>query len=466
MTPTQSGLRPGGPASGTPCGCNGFTRSEMIRRGVATAGRGLPAIEPGMPAPAGTGMSRRQLMLRGAGLALAVYGADRLVPQAFEEGIAEAASGPLHAVLVSIFMSGGADGLNILAPTEDPAYQALRPTIGLTTAQTLPMNGSSYLRWHPGASGLKSLHDAGKVAIAPAIAYDHPNQSHFTSRHFWEVGQLSTTVATGWLGRYLDLYGTQNNPIQGLSLDSTLSPALATTNVAVAAASSPTSYTFDSPGVWDSRVKTPMLGALSTLGSPVSGENVITAQARQAQLNSANLRTQLATTPTAGGATYPNTSFAKRLQTIARMLGVGLPLRAVTVSAAGGYDTHDNEASSLQSGLQATSDGIAAFQADLEARGLADRVLVHLWSEFGRRPKQNDTGTDHGAGGASFVIGSQVNGGFIGEHPGLTTLDAEDNLRATSDFRDLYRALLEQWLNADSAPIIPGTPGSVPTLIR
>ena len=447
------------------CGCSGFTRSEMIRRGVATAGRGLPAIEPGMPTPAGTGMSRRSLMLRGAGLALAVYGADRLMPQAFEEGIAEAAYGPPGAVLVSIFMSGGADGLNILAPTEDATYQRLRPTIGLTTASTLPVSGSDYLRWHPAASGLKALHDAGKVAIAPAIGYDHPNQSHFTSRHYWEVGQLSTSAATGWLGRYLDLNGQLNNPIQGLSLDSTLSPALATAQVAVAAASSPTSYTFDSPGVWDNRVKTPMLSSFGTLGSLASSDP-ITAQARQAQANAASLRSQLALTPKTGGATYPNTNFAKKLQNVARMLGVGLPLRAVTVSAAGGYDTHDNEAAALQGGLKATSDGIAAFQADLEARGLADRVLVHLWSEFGRRPAQNDTGTDHGAGGVSFVIGSRANGGFVGEHPGLGTLDAQDNLRATSDFRDLYRALLEQWLNADSAPIIPGTPGYVPVLVR
>src|SRR5207302_6405910 len=119
------------------------------------------------------------------------------------------------------------------------------------------------------------------------------------------------------------------------------------------------------------------------------------------QSNAANLRTQLAQTPTTGGGTYPNTSFAKKLRNVARMLGVGLPLRCVTVSAAGSYDTHSNEAGALQSGLQATSDAVAAFQADLEARGLADRVLVHLWSEFGRRPEENDSGTDHGAGGAS-----------------------------------------------------------------
>lgn len=447
------------------CGCSGFTRSEMMRRGLAAPGAGLPSIEPGMPLPAGTGLSRRSLMLRGAGLALAVYGADKLAPMAFEEGIAEAAARPDQPVLISIFMSGGADGLNMLAPTEDALYQQLRPGLRLSSAATLECSGNPSLRWHPALAGIKALHDAGKVAISPAIGYDSPNQSHFTSRHFWEVGRLSTTTTTGWLGRYLDEYGQANNPIQGLSLDGTLSPALATSRVAVAAASSPTAYRFDSPGVWDNRVKASMLDAFGALGAGASSDP-ITAYARQVQTNAANLRSQLGQTPTTGGPAYPNNSFARRLQNVSRMLSVGLPMRAVTLSAAGGYDTHSNQAGALQTGLQQTSDAIAAFQADLEARGLADRVLIHLWSEFGRRPKENDGGTDHGAAGISFVIGTHANGGFVGEHPGLATLDRQGNLRNTSDFRDLYRALLEQWLGADSAAIIPGRTGPVPVLVR
>ena len=178
------------------------------------------------------------------------------------------------------------------------------------------------------------------------------------------------------------------------------------------------------------------------------------------------LRAQLASTPTTGGVGYANNTFATRLRNVARMLGAGMPLRCVTVNAQGGFDTHADQTTTLQNNLQATCDGIAAFQADLETRGLADRVLIHLWSEFGRRPEQNDSGTDHGAGGASFVIGTRANGGFIGEHPGLGTLDDENNLRITSDFRDLYRALLEQWLGGDSAAIIPGTPGNVPVLVK
>ena len=121
------------------------------------------------------------------------------------------------------------------------------------------------------------------------------------------------------------------------------------------------------------------------------------------------------------------------------------------------YDTHDNQPQDLADGLKLTADSLLAFQRDLEARGLADRVLVHVWSEFGRRAKENGSlGTDHGAAGAGFLIGSRVNGTMIGEFPGLAKLDEQGNLRATSDFRGLYSALLEQWLGTDADAIIPG----------
>ena len=62
-------------------------------------------------------------------------------------------------------------------------------------------------------------------------------------------------------------------------------------------------------------------------------------------------------------------------------------MRVVTIRAAGGYDTHADQADDLEGGLRETCEGLLAFQRDLEARGLADRVLVEMWSEFGRRPR-------------------------------------------------------------------------------
>ncbi len=156
---------------------------------------------------------------------------------------------------------------------------------------------------------------------------------------------------------------------------------------------------------------------------------------------------------------YPagNDAFPRRPAGLAAMLAAGLPLRVVALSASGGYDTHNNQAQELADDLKLTADSLLAFQRDLEARGLADRVLVHVWSEFGRRAKENGSGgTDHGAAGTGFLIGSRPAGTMIGEFPGLAKLDDDGNLQATADFRGLYAAILEDWLGADAEAIIPG----------
>jgi uncharacterized protein (DUF1501 family) len=160
---------------------------------------------------------------------------------------------------------------------------------------------------------------------------------------------------------------------------------------------------------------------------------------------------------------YPVTSndFPKRLAALAAMLDADLPIKVVAMQAAGGYDTHSGQTASLPGNLLLVSDALNAFQRDLEARGIADRVLVHVWSEFGRRAKDNGTGTDHGAGGISLLIGSKASKTMVGGFPGLASgagggLDSQQNLRATSDFRGLYCSLLQDWLNVDPAPIISG----------
>jgi uncharacterized protein (DUF1501 family) len=137
------------------------------------------------------------------------------------------------------------------------------------------------------------------------------------------------------------------------------------------------------------------------------------------------------------------------------MVAGDLPLRCVAITAPGSYDTHANQAGALTNGLKQTADGLLAFQRDLEARGIADRVLVKVWSEFGRRPRENGSGTDHGAAGSAFLIGSRVRGQMVGQFPGLSVLDRQQNLRSTADFRALYCALLEQWLDTDAADVIP-----------
>jgi uncharacterized protein (DUF1501 family) len=456
--------------------CKDFSRSGLLREAAAQAGRGLPAVETGMPLPAGTGLSRRSFLMRGGGMALAVYGGSRLFGlDALQAGVAQAA-GPNDPVFVSVFLEGGIDSLSVLAPVGDPLYRKLRPKLALPEDGLTTFGGDDRLAWHPSAAGLAQLYDEGKLAVMPAVGYDHPDQSHFTSRHFWEVGATDPGGRTGWLGRYLDRVGSPDNPLQGLSLDGRLAPALASASVPVASVAGPDDYGFWARNVWGP-IEDRMLQAIGELGAAHGGtKDPGLGQAARAAAQSARLRDQLSPFASEGGnpivapVEYPKADddFPKRLSSLAGLLAAGLPIRCVALSGAGEYDTHDDQADDLSKGLKLTADSLLAFQRDLEARGLADRVVTHVWSEFGRRAEENGSaGTDHGAAGVGFLMGSRVRGGLIGEFPGLGGLDADGNLRATTDFRGVYAGLLEQWLNADATAIVPGAARfAQPQLIR
>ncbi len=444
--------------------CTNYTRSQLLRAGAAEAGRGLPAIEPGMPEPAGTGLSRRKFLSRSAGLALSVYGASKIPLSAFEGGIAQAAQG--DKILVSVFFDGGIDALSVLAPVGDSRYATLRPTLAEQSGEGSPFGEDARLQWHPSAAGLATLHGEEKVSVFPAIGYDHPDQSHFTSRHYYEIGELDVGFRTGWMGRYLDIVGDEENPLQGLSMDGSLSPMIATAQKPVAAIDSVDGY--DLWAAVDDPVEAEMFKSFARLGA-LPADSPALAQVRRATSQTDKLRTELGNVgKVTSPVTYPENYFAHKLAGLAAYINAGLPIRVVTISAAGGYDTHSDQAPDLSANLKDTCDGLLAFQRDLEVRGLADRVLVEVWSEFGRRPQENGSGgTDHGAAGCAFVIGSQAQGEMVGEFPGLASLDQNDNLRVTSDFRAMYCSLLEQWLGQDAGPIIPGAAGFArPTLVK
>jgi uncharacterized protein (DUF1501 family) len=447
--------------------CEDYTRSQLLRSGVASAGAGLPAIERGMPVPAGTGLSRRSFLSRSAGVAMTIFGAQALAPAGYEQGLEAAmAAVPDGRVLVSLALGGGLDGLSVLAPVRDRRYTTLRPGIAVPVSEDPDdvFTDDDRLQWHPSAETMRILHREGKVSVLPAIGYDNPDGSHFTSRHYWEVGETNTRNYVGWLGRYLDLHGAVDNPLQGLAIGYSLAPSLAPAQVPVATLGDPTVYGFWAEnvgrvGMIDEGVRT-----LGRMGAPLAGDDEETTSARRALAQMSTLQSSLAPLqglqyPYGAQATYPNSSnpFPKKMAMIADMLHRGLPLRCVATGGSAGYDTHDNHAMTMNGTLKLDMETIYAFQRDLEARGIADRVLIHVWSEFGRRvPENGPDGCDHGAGGISFVIGTNVRGQMIGEFPGLDVLDPFDNLRATTDFRALYCSMLEQWFGVDAGPIIPG----------
>jgi uncharacterized protein (DUF1501 family) len=385
-----------------------------------------------------------------------------LGPRHFEEGIAQAAAagGAGEPVLVSIFMEGGWDALSVLAPVGEARYKELRPVLGLQEGAGKVFTEDETLMWHPAAGGLAELHEEGKVTVFPAIGYEPSEESHFTSRHYWEVGQLDANARSGWMGRYLDLVGDPDNPLQGLSLDYSLAPALATETMPVAAVSSPADYTMWAYGLGEP-VTGPALETFGALGA-LPAPSPAYAQARGASYDTSLVLEEMASfvsTEKESGdhasVTYPPGEFAERLAVLAAMLHNGMPIKCVSLNAVGSYDTHAGEVDTLSTNLEQTVPALVAFQRDLEARGLDQRVLVQLWSEFGRRPRENGSGTDHGAGGVAFLIGTSAAGKMIGEFPGLTNLDENENLIRTSDYRGMYCSLLEQWFKTEAGLVIP-----------
>ena len=270
-------------------------------------------------------------MARSAGLALAVYGAGALAPNALEAGIESAQAAGTDRVLISIFCAGGLDSLSLLAPVGDSRYRTLRPSLGLPTDAAFAFAEDSRLQWHPNVAAFRDLHAAGKLTVIPAIGYDDANQSHFTSRHYWEVGELNPAGRIGWLGRYLDKSGSSDNPLQGLSLDWTLAPSLATGSVPVAAVAQPDQYSLYARDIWDDGLFEAGVARWGAMGRMPTSDSEL-ALARKAAFQSVSLRTQLSGLQGHEGewqnaVTYPEGYFPDRLSALAEMIDRGLPMR-------------------------------------------------------------------------------------------------------------------------------------------
>jgi uncharacterized protein (DUF1501 family) len=424
-------------------------------------------------------LTRRQMLKWGIGAGVTVYAANMLpTGHLLDAAVAEAAAAPDAPVLVSVFLPGGLDLLDTLMPLEQEG--TLRDLRGaVSPAAPLALGGTS-LGLHPSLSrgpggGLQGLYDRGQIGFLPGIDYANPNLSHFASRGFWETGMVSQQSVSGWLGRWLDRHGSADNPLQGLSSGYDLSPTLKAVKAPVASISDAGDAQLSMWSVWGDwgTAAVEAYAALSRSTPSGAGPAAAARAARLAYTVSDQLKpfqkTKDKPDPLAGPVAYPeDNDTADRLKVLAGLLSQPLGIRVATVDADGAFDTHEGQAQTLDRDLGAVGEALAAFQADLEARGLAQRVLTFVWSEFGRRPTANRSGgTDHGAGGVAWVQGPRALGGILTEYPSLTDLDREKNLKVTVDFRRVYGSLLAQWMGTDPAEVIPGAAqfGQVP-LIR
>lgn len=420
-------------------------------------------------------LTRRQMLGRGIGLGVTLYGARALpIFRVLENAeSAAAAAAPNAPILVSVFLPGGCDLLGTLTPLDQLGKLAdLRRTLKLD--DSLPrLAGASSIAINPALTkglggGIAGLFGEGKIGFLPGIDYAKPDLSHFHSRHFWETGIVSEGPGPGWLGRWLDKHGNADNPLQGLSLDGSLSPVLRSAVAPVAAVSSPGDAALEFAGTWGIGAEKAADAWERLAALPRSGPGPLAA-GRAARLTQqvGTLLAPFAQTedkvgnkadPVASPVAYPPKSdFADSLRNLAGLLDAPLGIRVASVDAPGDFDTHDDQPAELTSALTEVSEGLAAFQADLEARGIADRVLTFVWSEFGRRPQSNDSqGTDHGAGGIAWVQGTRAKGGILSDMPDVTKLDHDENLQVTLDFRRVYASLLEGWMGTDAADVLPG----------
>ena len=412
----------------------------------------------------GPPLTRRQVLGLGVGGGMALYLSQAMpVQRVLEAAAADAAAAPNAPVLVSVFLPGGVDLLDTLVPLHDYGrYADLHPRLKVEGG--LPL-GSTGLGLHPSLArgvggGIKGLYERGKIGFLPGIDYANPDLSHFHSRHFWETGLITDRGAPGWLGRWLDRAGGRDNPLQGVSMGYGLSPVIRSGRAPVAAVASPGDAGFWIRGVWGDAYDEAMatygrLGKLRGGGRALAASREAARLAKQVADRLEPYAEHDGVDPLASTVPYPEDSeFGTRLRYLAALISKPLGIRVADVHADGDFDTHDNQGE-LGLLLADVSECLSAFQADLEARGVSQRTLMLVWSEFGRRPEENDTGTDHGAGGLAWVQGDRALAGVHSDYPDLGRLDEHDNLRVTIDFRRVYSSLLEQHLGSDASAVIP-----------
>ena len=433
--------------------------------------------------PRSRGMDRRSFLRSGALGMASVYAATRIDwTRAFEAAVAEGAN-PANQ-LVMIFLNGGNDGLNTVIPiAEYDAYAAMRPALarvqgpsidGKVGSTVMPGTGGAHAWANPGVSGVGNNGDTrgfdtlwgdgtggpgSDLALWPAADYTPANRSHFDSRDYWFAGALQK-MTTGWLGRWLDLYGSPDNPLQAVSLDSSISKQIRSAKAPVSAVRSLNGAEFRVDGVSTGLVNTTeQIAPLSAV--PVGAGNIELGKVREVYGRTVQVSRSLRSLTGVGvGAGYPRSDLSTRLQLAANLLAANLGTRIITLDW-GSFDTHGNQIQSQDPQLSTLSRALAAFKADLTTRGIEGRVITVVFSEFGRRVESNESGTDHGAGGLMMAMGSSVAGGMRGDFPGLATLDRGD-LRVTTDFRSVYASLIGEWLGGDPGAVLPGGPFGLP----
>ena len=358
--------------------------------------------------------------------------------------------------LVIVQLSGGNDALNTVIPYGDGLYYDWRKEVRIEQDRVLKINNQ--LGFNPALRSIKNLWDHEKVAVINGVGYPEPNRSHFRSIDIWNTGESVGIGDSGWLGRALrEIDPNGENPIAGVNFGKGLPRALSCRGVPVASVSDLENYGLF-PDIQGERSRDLTLSAFSQIyGSAMAHDNVaqFIGQTGIDALKGADI---LRTAPAqySSAIEYANNPIAQSMKSIAQVLTADIGTR-VFYTQHGSFDTHAAELETHTRLWTETSDAIADFMEDMKEHNLEDDVLVLVWSEFGRRIKDNSAGTDHGSGGTAFAIGGAVKGGLYGEYPSLKESDhLEGDLHFNNDFRSIYSTIAERWLEVDPAIVSNG----------
>jgi uncharacterized protein (DUF1501 family) len=362
--------------------------------------------------------------------------------------------GAKDTILVVVELTGGNDGLNTVVPFKDAEYAKLRPTLKIPTDQLKKVNDSIGL--HPSLTGFAELLQDNSLCVVQGVGYPNPSQSHFRSMDIWQAGSLAESLTEGWLGKALKKLpgGTQSFHLKNANQASPLALDGAPMRVpSIASLAEFQLLTTASSGADKKEQEKVITGAVKDKTKKPGLLDFVSRTA--ANTYDSSKRLQEIGKNYQPKAPYPNTPLADRLKLTAQLIDADLGARIFYVSLEN-FDTHATQAPAHAGLLAQLSGAMTAFYKDMKARGHGDRVLMMTFSEFGRRVKENGSrGTDHGSGAPMFLIGSKVKAGAVGDHPSLTDVPL-GNLKFHTDFRQVYAAILDNWLKVSSKDVLGG----------
>ncbi len=352
-------------------------------------------------------------------------------------------------VLVVVQLGGGNDGLNTLVPYGDDVYYRSRPKLGLTKDQLVVID--DHVALNSRMTEFMRLYDSGNLAIVQGVGYPNPDRSHFRSMEIWHTASDSEEfLGAGWIGRYFDhTCSGSARPQAGVAIGKERPQAFDGAKGFGVAFEDPNRYGWE-PGIGAdtaenfARINQPSGNSESTLDflRHVTSSAILSSEEVGHAADKAGIQV-----PQRGRQPL------HELGVVAGLIRGGLQTRIYYVSMSG-FDTHANQLDQHNRLLEGVAKSLSDFQATLRRDGTADRVVTMVFSEFGRRVRENGSGgTDHGTAAPMFLLGNGVKPGLHGELPSLSDLDDGD-LKHTVDFRGVYAGVLERWLGVDSIPIL------------